>query len=295
MIQLIHLFIYLPPEIQTPHHLLRIQRTNRRIIINLDPPPLLLPTIMKRQFPPPFLLRGAQPQPHEMPPRCRRRVVLVRRPRVQDVVVGQELDVADVEDHVEGQPLTGFLQDGGGFFLRSGERRDEAGGGETGEGADVVGVPSEARVSNSLPRTKTLKNGGRKGRRYALRVHPPSLPFLKVKHTRPNPLLLPDARLPFPIKVPDRLRQRARHVRILHLQRVPDFMRGDEIRLPALQRLRYAQQAYQIGVIRVEELPRVGPVDAHAGYSGWVVAEILDVPQDVSVGVLRDEVAQVGA
>lgn len=72
-------------------------------------------------------------------------------------------------------------------------------------------------------------------------------------------------------------------------------MRGHEIRLPAFQRLRNAQQAHQIGVVRVEELPRVRPVDAHAGYGGRVVAQVLDVAQDVPVGVLRDEVPEVGA
>lgn len=61
---------------------------------------------------------------------------------MQDVRVGDELDVADIEDHVEGEALAGLLEDFDGFELLGGERGDDAGVGEARERADVVGIPS---------------------------------------------------------------------------------------------------------------------------------------------------------
>jgi hypothetical protein len=66
---------------------LRILRRNRRRIINLNTPPLLLPTIMKRQLPSTLFFGRAQPQPHQMPPRRWRWKVLVRCAGMQNVVV----------------------------------------------------------------------------------------------------------------------------------------------------------------------------------------------------------------
>ena len=70
------------------------------MIIHLDPTPLLLPTVLKRQPPPALPLRRCQPQPHQMPPRPWRRVVFISCPRVEDVVVAEKLDVPDFENHV---------------------------------------------------------------------------------------------------------------------------------------------------------------------------------------------------
>lgn len=69
-------------------------------------------------------------------------MVRVRGASVQDVRVGDELDIADVEDHVQGQTLGGFFQNAEGFLLAVGEGGDDALVGEAREGADVVGVPS---------------------------------------------------------------------------------------------------------------------------------------------------------
>lgn len=110
-----------------------------------------------------------------------------------------------------------------------------------------------------------------------LRVHPRVLPLLEVKHTRLNPVLLAHALLPLAVKVPNRLRQRPGDVGILLLQRIPHGVRRHEVRLAAFQRLRDAQQADKVGVVGVEELPRVGAVDAHAVNGRAVFAEILDV------------------
>lgn len=62
---------------------------------------------------------------------------------MKDVGVGQELDVADLEDHVEGEAVAGCLENGQSFQLLCGESRDDARVGESGQRADVVGVPPE--------------------------------------------------------------------------------------------------------------------------------------------------------
>ena len=68
-------------------------------------------------------------------------MIRVLGPRMQHLRVGDELDVADFEDHVQGEALAGCFEHVGGFDLRGGERGDDALGGEPREGADVVGVP----------------------------------------------------------------------------------------------------------------------------------------------------------
>ena len=70
---------------------------------------------------------------------------------MEDVLVGEELDVADFEDHVEGFTEADGFEDVGGFELRRGEGRDEARRAKAREGADVVGVPSgDGRVSGGV-------------------------------------------------------------------------------------------------------------------------------------------------
>lgn len=68
-------------------------------------------------------------------------MIRIRRARMQDMRIRQELNIAHIKHHVQTQPVAGFLQDGQGFILRSGEGRDDAGVGEAGQRADVVGVP----------------------------------------------------------------------------------------------------------------------------------------------------------
>lgn len=69
-------------------------------------------------------------------------MVSVIRARVQDVFVGEELDVADFEDHVQSKLETCVFEDLGGFELGGRQRRDDAGVGETGERFDIVRIPS---------------------------------------------------------------------------------------------------------------------------------------------------------
>lgn len=85
-----------------------------------------------------------------MPPRGRRRVVGVRGPGVEDVRVGEELDVADFKGHVQSEPGAGFLEDSQRFLLSSRQGRDYAGIGEAGKGLDVVWVPSFCRETKQV-------------------------------------------------------------------------------------------------------------------------------------------------
>ena len=96
------------------------------MVINLDPTALLLNTIPERQPPAALALRRGQPQPHQVAARGGGCVVRVGGAGVQDVRVGKELDVADVEDHVQRELVAGFLEDAQGFLLGVGEWRDDA-------------------------------------------------------------------------------------------------------------------------------------------------------------------------
>ena len=69
-------------------------------------------------------------------------MIFIRRSGMEDVLVGEPLNVADVEDHVQAEAHASFFQYGEGGLLGGGEGWDPAGVGEAGEGADEVGVPS---------------------------------------------------------------------------------------------------------------------------------------------------------
>lgn len=83
--------------------LLGIVWRNGRCVIDLDTTPLLVLAVMEGQLPTTLILWCTQPQPHQMPARRWWREVLVRRPGVQNVVVRQELNVANVQDHVQSE------------------------------------------------------------------------------------------------------------------------------------------------------------------------------------------------
>lgn len=134
-----------PPD-KHSHHLstvaiLSIKRRPRRRVVQLHTTPLLVRRVGERQFPASLGLGRRQPQTHEVPAGRRRRVVGVGRAAVQGVRVAEELDVADLEDHVQRQAHAGLLQHGGGVLLRVRQRRDDAGVAEAREGFHVVGVP----------------------------------------------------------------------------------------------------------------------------------------------------------
>lgn len=127
-----------------------------------------------------------------------------------------------------------------------------------------------------------------------LAVYSRILPRLQIKHTRPNPLVLPTTNLPLPIKIPHRFRQQPRYIRMFFLQNIPHLMTTHNITFPSLQRFRNTQQPHDIPIISVKELSRIGPVNAHFMYLSRIIAYIFHVAEDMAPSVLTDEVSEIG-
>jgi hypothetical protein len=255
----------------SPIPILSIQRRPRRLIIQLNPTPLLMRRISKRQLPAPFSLRRRQPQPHKMSARRWRRMIRVRRPTMQHVRVCEELDIADFENHMQRQAHARIFKHLSGFHLRGRKRRDLANVAVAGEGFDVVGVPF-AVDARSLVGPRFLVEDG----------------LARVGFLAGGDFTLT-------IEVPDGLGEGFGDVRMVPLQGVPDVVHGDNVRLAALEGAGDAQQADDVAVVGVEELAGAGAVDADLLDLGRVGARVFDVAQDVAEAVLRDEVAEVGA
>ncbi|CAH0055720.1 unnamed protein product [Clonostachys solani] len=183
--------------------------------------------------------------------------------------VAHELDVAHLEDHVQGQPLARILQDLHRVPLRVAQRRHEPPVREPGERAHVVRIP--------------------------LAVHAPLPAVLDVEDGLAHPLVLALGRLALAVKVPHGLGEELGDVRVLALEGVPDVVDADDVALAPLGGAVDAEEANHIAVVGVEELAGGGAVDAHLVDLGGVVADVLDVAQDVAEAVLREEVADVGA
>ena len=202
--------------------------------------------------------------------------------------VGDELDIANVEDHVEGEALAGLLEDFNGFELGRGEWGDDASGGEAAERADVVGVPS-IYISILYRKWEVEEGGG------VLGVNTGILPTLEINHTSPNVLLLALGSLTLPIKVPNRLRESLKHIRSLLGEHIIHQMRRHNIRLTTFQRLRNTQQTHNIRVVSMEILTGIRPVNPDLVNLRRIFAQILNVTQDMAARVLAHKVTQVGA
>ena len=123
--------------------LLGIVRSNWWCIIDLNATPLLVFAVMEGQFPTTLVLGCAQPQPHQVPTRRWRWEVFVCCSGVEDVVVRQELDVTDIQDHVKGKAQAGLVEDSSSTDLLWRKRRDEALFTEACEGFDIVWIPPD--------------------------------------------------------------------------------------------------------------------------------------------------------
>ena len=195
-------------------------------------------------------------------------VVAIRGAGMENVRIAQELDVADLEHHVQLQPVTHRFQHVGRLLLARGQGRHEPGVGEARQGAHKVRIP--LGVDPALASGFEEEDGGA------------------------DPRLLAGGDLALPVEVPDGLGEEVGDVRALRLQRVPDQVGGGDVALAAVGGARDAQQADDVGVVGVEELARVGAVDAHFVDRARVFAQVLDVAEDVAAAVLRDRVADVG-
>lgn len=202
-----------------------------------------------------------------MPGRLRGSVVLVRRAAVEGVRVAEELDVADLEDHVQGQAHASLFQHGGGVLLGGREGWDLAGGAEAGEGFDVVRVPFAVDAGRLIGASLFVEDG-----------------LAGVGFLTGGDLALA-------VEVPDGLGEGFRDVWVLALQGVPDVVRRDDIRLAAFERAVDAEKADDVTVVCVEELARASAVDADFVDLGRVGAGVFDVAEDVAEAVLAHEVA----
>jgi hypothetical protein len=99
-------------------------------------------------------------------------------------------------------------------------------------------------------------SGGKGG---GLGINPRTAGVLQKQHTRPDILLLPTTDLALAIEIPDRLGEQVQHVRTLRGEDVVDVVRRDDVGLAAFQRARDAQEADEVGVVCVEELPTPSP------------------------------------
>lgn len=181
---------------------------------------------------------------------------------MQAVVVAHELDIADLEDHVQSEPLASALKDMRGLQLRLGQRRDFADIGEAGKGLDVVRIPLDV-----------------------------DLVVVPVEDLGLDVGLLANGNLALAVEVPDGLGEGAGDIGTLALESVPDVVGGDNVGLAALLGAVDAEKADKVGVVAVEELASVGTVDADFVNLGRVLAKVLDVAENVSVAILRDEVS----
>lgn len=188
---------------------------------------------------------------------------------MQQMCIAQELDIANLKNHMQCQPLACLLENLHCPQLLLAQCRNQPLVAKASQRLDIVRIP--------------------------LAVKPPLAAVLQIHNRLTDPLLLALRHLALAVKVPDGLGEELGHVRVLLLQRVPDVMDRDNVALAALLRTVHAQEADDVAVVGVEELPRGGAVDAHRVDLGRVVADVLDVAQDVAASVLRKEVAQVSA
>lgn len=184
---------------------------------------------------------------------------------MQHMRITQELNIANLKDHVQRQLLARLLQHRQRMDLRLAQRGDDPLVAEPGQALDKVRVP--------------------------LAVHTSLATRLKEKNRRLDPLLLALADLPFTVKVPHGLRQQLSDVRMFALQGVPDVVHADNVALAALLGTVAAQEPDNVARVGVEELAGRCAVDAYAVDLSWVVAYVLDVAEHVATAVLADEVA----
>lgn len=188
---------------------------------------------------------------------------------MEQVSITQELNVSNLQNHVQSLLLAGILKHLQSMKLLLAERRNDTLVGESGQRLDIVGIP--------------------------LAVETALATVLYVNNRLANPLLLAIADLALAVKVPDRLGQSLGNIRVLLLENVPDVMNRDNVALTTLLGAVYAQKTDDITIISVEELAGGSAIDADGVDLSRVITDILDVAEDVAAAVLRDKVSKIGA
>lgn len=142
-------------------HLFGVVRSFRRGVVDLNSTTLLLVRIMERQAPATLVLGSAEPEAQEMAARRGRRVVLVGSASVQNMLIGKELDVANLKDHVQRQTQASIFENLDGFLLGIRKRRNDAFVREAGERTDVVRVPPARSIVSQWTSTRPFVVGRR--------------------------------------------------------------------------------------------------------------------------------------
>lgn len=114
---------------------------------------------------------------------------------MQDMRVRQELDIADIQDHVQRKSVAGILEDLDSVELGIAQWGDDARVGETGQRADVVRVPSG--------RTMSVYVLCEIGLWLLLGVYTAVLAALEVHDASPDELFLAFACLALSVEIPD--------------------------------------------------------------------------------------------
>lgn len=201
-------------------------------------------------------------------------VVLVCGSCMQDVGIRNELQVSDLEDHVQGEALRRLLEDLHCLGLLGGEGRDLSSLDEARRGPEVVRVDLEHETVGRL-----ALDEGNDG---ALHVRELALAHLALS-----------------VEVPVGLGEGACNVGAVLLQVVPEVVAGDDVALASLEGAVQAAEADQAARrVDVEVLTGRGAVDADLVdvVAGEVAAfDVLDVAEQVALAILRDGVAQVSA
>lgn len=186
---------------------------------------------------------------------------------MKHVLVAQELDITNLEDHVESETMASILENLCGLLLLWTEGWDDTLVGEARKRLDVVWIP--------------------------LGVDTAVLAGLEVEDRSLDVWLLAVRHLALAVEVPDWLSEELGNVWTLLLEGIPDMVGGDNVRLSTLKCTGNAEKTNNVRIVRVEELSGVGPVDTDTVNGLWIITKVLDVAKYVTSAILTDEVSKV--
>jgi hypothetical protein len=152
--------------------------------------------------------------------------------------ITQKLDVSHLENHMQTQFKTSFLEDFRGFHLFGTQLWDDTFLHESIEGFDVIGIP--------------------------FRVHSRARTGFEVEDGGFDVGFLAGGFFAFAVKVPDGFGEGLGYVGTFALEGVPDVVRGDDVGFSAFEGAGDAEETDDVGVVGVEKLTGVGAVDSYS-------------------------------
>lgn len=155
-------------------------------------------------------------------------MIRISSPGMQDMRISQELNITNIQNHMQRETVARLLQHLQSFLLGVRERRDDACVGEAGERADVVGVP--------------------------FCVNAALVAAFEVDDACADIFVFALAGLAFAIEVPDWFGEGFEDVGAFGGEGVVDVVGGDDVGFAAFEGFGDTEEADDIGVIGVEEL-----------------------------------------